>query len=69
MRVKLIVVGKTAFQYLKEGEDIYEKRLQHYCNYERIDIPDLKNLKLFSLSFQITILLYYWMNMEINQPH
>jgi 23S rRNA (pseudouridine1915-N3)-methyltransferase len=48
MRVKLIVVGKTAFQYLKEGEDIYEKRLQHYCNYERIDIPDLKNLKNYS---------------------
>jgi 23S rRNA (pseudouridine1915-N3)-methyltransferase len=48
MRVKLIVVGKTAFQYLKEGEDISEKRLQHYCNYERIDIPDLKNLKNYS---------------------
>jgi 23S rRNA (pseudouridine1915-N3)-methyltransferase len=45
MKIKLIVVGKTAFDYLKEGELIYEKRLIHYCNYERIEINDLKNAK------------------------
>ena len=45
MKIKLIVVGKTAFDYLKEGESIYEKRLNHYCNYERIEISDIKNPK------------------------
>lgn len=48
MKVKLILVGKTAFKFLKEGEEVYEKRLKHYCNFERIEIPDLKNLKNFS---------------------
>ena len=45
MKIKLIVVGKTSFEYLKEGELLYEKRLSHYCNYERIEISDVKNPK------------------------
>lgn len=48
MKVKLIVVGKTAFDYLKEGESIYENRLIHYTHYERILIPDVKSPKNFS---------------------
>lgn len=48
MKVKLIVVGKTAFDYLKEGESVYENRLIHYTNYERILIPDVKFPKNFS---------------------
>ena len=34
---------------MKEGIRIYENRLQHYCKYQRIEIPDLKNSK--NLSF------------------
>ena len=45
MKIKLIVIGKTAFDYLKEGESIYEKRLAHYCNYERLELSDIKNAK------------------------
>ncbi len=48
MKVKLIVVGKTSFDYLKEGETVYENRLIHYTNYERILIPDVKSPKNFS---------------------
>lgn len=48
MKVKLIVVGKTAFDYLKEGESVYENRLIHYTNYERILIPDVRSPKNFS---------------------
>ncbi|NCA21258.1 MAG: 23S rRNA (pseudouridine(1915)-N(3))-methyltransferase RlmH, partial [Crocinitomicaceae bacterium] len=48
MKVKLIVVGKTSFDYLKEGESVYENRLIHYTNYERILIPDVKSPKNFS---------------------
>lgn len=45
MKIRLFVVGKTAFDDLKIGESRYEQRLTHYCNYERITISDIKNPK------------------------
>ncbi|MFY7667235.1 MAG: 23S rRNA (pseudouridine(1915)-N(3))-methyltransferase RlmH, partial [Crocinitomicaceae bacterium] len=48
MKVKLLVVGKTAFDYLKVGEEIYQNRLKHYCSFERIEVQDVKNPKNFS---------------------
>ena len=45
MKIKLIVVGKTNKLYLIEGEKEYEKRLIHYCKFEEIVIPDIKNVK------------------------
>jgi 23S rRNA (pseudouridine1915-N3)-methyltransferase len=48
MKVKFLVVGKTAFDYLKVGEEIYQDRLKHYCNFERIEVQDVKNPKNFS---------------------
>ena len=48
MKVKLLVVGKTAFDYLKVGEEIYQDRLKHYCIFERIEVQDVKNPKNFS---------------------
>jgi Uncharacterized conserved protein len=41
--IKLLDVGKTSFKYLEDGMSIYEKRLMHYINYKRVDIPDIKN--------------------------
>ena len=35
---------------MQEGIRIYENRLQHYCKYQRLEIPDLKNSK--NLSFE-----------------
>ena len=43
MKIKLIVVGKTNTAYLKTGENEYENRLKHYCNFEEIIINDVKN--------------------------
>ena len=43
-----MVVGKTAFDYLKVGEEIYQDRLKHYCIFERIEVQDVKNPKNFS---------------------
>ncbi len=48
MKIKLICVGKTNFNFLKSGEEEYSKRLAHYCSYARIDIPELKQVKSFS---------------------
>lgn len=45
MKVKLLVVGKTAFDYLKVGEEMYQDRLKHYCSFERIEVQDVKNPK------------------------
>ena len=48
MKVRFIVVGKTALDYLKQGEQRYQQRLAHYCSYERLDLPDIKNPKALS---------------------
>lgn len=48
MKFKLICVGKTEESYLKEGEQIYLERLKHYCKTEKIEIPELKNVKKLS---------------------
>ncbi len=45
MKVELWMVGKTSFDYLKEGMEIYEKRLKHFLSFEWKIIPDLKNTK------------------------
>ena len=45
MKIQLICVGKTERAYLKEGESEYLKRLRHYCSFEKIEIPELKNAK------------------------
>lgn len=45
LKVKLFLVGKTTYNFLREGEAEYIKRLGHYCSFERIDFPDIKNGK------------------------
>ena len=41
--MKLIVIGKTKFKFLLDGENEYEKRLKHYCKFSERIIPDIKN--------------------------
>lgn len=48
MKITLLLVGKTAFPYINEGIAIYEKRLGHYVNYTRVEIPELKNVQALS---------------------
>lgn len=43
LKIKLFVIGKTTFEFLRNGESEYTKRLTHYCNLERIDFADIKN--------------------------
>lgn len=38
MKIKFIVVGKTNFNYLKEGIELYLGRLKHYVNVEYIEL-------------------------------
>lgn len=48
MKIKFIVIGKTAFDDLKAGEQRYQSRLVHYCQFDRIELPDIKNPKALS---------------------
>jgi len=45
MKIKFLVLGKTNFAYLKEGETIYENRIIHYCNFLRVAVSHEKNQK------------------------
>jgi 23S rRNA (pseudouridine1915-N3)-methyltransferase len=54
MNIKLIAIGKTDQEYLKEGVSIFEKRLNHYINFEIKVIPDIKNAQNLSKDQQKT---------------
>ena len=45
MKLEFWLVGNTAFDYLKERMDIYEKRLKHFIPFESRIIPDIKGAK------------------------
>jgi len=48
MKVKLVVIGKTDKNYLKEGLDLFQARIPHYLPFEYQVIPDIKNTKSLS---------------------
>ena len=43
MKITLLTVGKTTFGFAAQGEELYQKRLQFYTQFRRVDIPQLKN--------------------------
>ena len=43
MKITFLTVGKTTFPFVKEGCDIFMKRIKHYTTFEYIEIPELKN--------------------------
>ena len=43
MTIKLIVVSKTDVPYLQTGIDEYIARLRHYCDFELVTVPAVKN--------------------------
>lgn len=45
MKIQVISVGKTAFNYLNEGINLYEGRLKHYVPFEWVVLPDVKKAK------------------------
>ena len=48
MKIVLLAIGKTNEEYLIEGISQYQKRLQHYTQFETLEIPNIKNGKNFS---------------------
>jgi len=52
MKIKLITIGKTDDNYLKEGINIYLNRLKHYIKFEIIEISNIKLKKKISTNLQ-----------------
>ena len=52
MKIKLITIGKTDEQYLKEGISKYVSRLKHYIDFQIIEIPDVKVGKKLNANLQ-----------------
>jgi len=52
MKIKLLSIGKTEEKYLKEGVDIYRKKLVHYFPFEYEEIPAIKQTKNLSFNEQ-----------------
>lgn len=48
MKVEFWVIGKTSFDYLDKGNDIYLNRIKHYVPFKMETIPDIKNRKKLS---------------------
>ena len=44
MKVKLLLVGKTVGDYLREGIALYRERIVHYVPFEIVEIPELKGV-------------------------
>lgn len=45
MKITLLVIGKTDASYLREGIELYTKRLKHYIQFEMLVIQDIKQSK------------------------
>lgn len=43
MKILLLSIGKTHKSFIKEGQDLYIKRLQKYIPFEYKELPDVKN--------------------------
>ena len=44
MEIKLITVGKTDVQWVREGLELYASRLKHYIPFSVVEIPELKKV-------------------------
>ncbi|PIE50968.1 MAG: 23S rRNA (pseudouridine(1915)-N(3))-methyltransferase RlmH [Flavobacteriales bacterium] len=45
MKINLLCIGKTDQKEITQLTDYYQKRLPKYWNFEKIEIPDIKNAK------------------------
>lgn len=48
MKISFIIIGKTSENYLKEGIQVYKKRIQRYLPFDIKVLPNIKNSKKLS---------------------
>lgn len=49
MKIQLLLIGKTGFPFIKEGMDVYTKRIRRYMDFTVKAIPDLKGTSSWSI--------------------
>jgi 23S rRNA (pseudouridine1915-N3)-methyltransferase len=52
VKIELIIVGKTDADWVKQGFEVYQKRLSYYISFNTTIIPDLKNRKNLAIDQQ-----------------
>jgi 23S rRNA (pseudouridine1915-N3)-methyltransferase len=52
VKIELIVIGKTDADWVKQGFEVYQKRLSYYISFNTTIIPDLKNRKNLAIDQQ-----------------
>jgi len=45
VKIKLILIGKTSFNFVETGINMYQERLKRLTDFELLVIPDIKNTK------------------------
>ncbi len=45
MKIKLLFIGKTNFSFVEEAMNMYQSRIGHFTEFEKICIPDIKNTR------------------------
>ena len=45
MKIKLLCIGKTSFDFIEKGSGLYINRLKHFAPFEIVFVPDIKNTK------------------------
>lgn len=43
LKVRLLQIGKNQEAFIEAGIGFYEKKLKHYCHFELITLPSIKN--------------------------
>jgi len=43
MHIRFLSIGKTRESWLQTGINQYDERIRRYCNFERIELPDIKS--------------------------
>ena len=45
MKIQLLVIGNTSAPFIKDGIEIYRKRLSHYVPFDIVVLPDIRNAR------------------------
>jgi 23S rRNA (pseudouridine1915-N3)-methyltransferase len=45
MKISLYLIGKTNFDFVKQGFELYGQRIKHYIKFEVRELPDIKGVK------------------------
>jgi len=48
MKIRLLTVGKTDIDWVRQGIEAYRSRLVHYIPFDIVEIPELKNVSALS---------------------